>query len=81
MEKITGNEPAMPYTYKEDSALGEIETTYSGLTIRQQFAAMAMQNLVTCCRIDNGQVTGLGSMSKIAVAAADALINELNKQS
>ena len=72
-----GDAPAMPLDYdlldKSNRGLS------MGLTKREYFAAKAMQGLVSDCRIDNGSVTGLGSMSKIAVSAADALIKELNK--
>lgn len=63
--------------YNEES--GHANGHEIGLSKREYFAAMAMGGLVSDCRISAGYVTGLGSMSKIAVSAADALINELNK--
>lgn len=76
MEKITGNEPMHPVVipgFVEPSVKG-------GLTIRQHFAAMAMQGLLAndwsdYRRNDEDCV----NLSKAAVNYADALISELNK--
>ncbi len=64
MEKkiITGDEPAMPHGGFEER----------GLTIRQYFAAMAMQGLLANSDYQT-------NISDGAVKCADALIAELNK--
>lgn len=71
---LTGNEPAYPnalYVDKDDHAYVD------GMTIRQHFAAMAMQGMLSACRgYDN---TGLENLAKCAAQQADALIAELNK--
>jgi len=81
MNKITGNEPAMPIysaeglpTYTSMMNKGYPEAT--GLTIRQQFAMAAMQGLLA------NPNKGYALIERIAVDAviyADALIDELNK--
>ena len=81
MIKITGNEPAMPII--EDYNRGGIqvaEMSQPGLTIRQQFAAMAMQSLITIWTEGTGDRIHEGVIVADAVKIADALINELNKQ-
>lgn len=45
-----------------------------GLTKREYFAAMAMQNMTRMYRVESADV-----LAKAAVAYADALIEELNK--
>jgi len=65
--KITGNEPARPYTDGSTFA-------HDGLTIRQQFAMAAMQGLA-------GRNVNYSSneIANKAISYADALINELNR--
>jgi len=76
MSKITGNEPmhsiAMPGFYYPD---GGHEDRYvrDGITIRQYFAAMAMQGILA------GTNTDLDNIGVCAVDAADYLIAELNR--
>lgn len=55
----------------------ETEWNYfaSGLTIREHFAALAMQGLLS-----NPNHSGVAYEAIIAVEAADALIAELNKE-
>lgn len=69
MEKkiITGNEPALPH-----GAWGQ--QTGTGLTIRQHFAAMAMQGLMACTAVGKAK-----EFAKSSIEMADALIIELNK--
>jgi hypothetical protein len=81
---ITGNEPAMPIV-EDINYEGKVvaEMQYSGLTIRQHFAAMAMQGLLSIYDA-NGQglvpnEDNVKYMAKLSLKAADALINELNK--
>lgn len=50
--------------------------TYSGLTKREYFAAMAMQGLCS----DNQGIWSNAEIAEYSVRHADALINELNKQ-
>jgi hypothetical protein len=82
---ITGTEPAMPTL--EQTGNTECWNTYYGLTIRQHFAAMAMQAILSNqeLRIDllidarNSKDDLNNCIAKEAVLQADALINELNK--
>ena len=50
--KITGSEPAMPTIVEENTIEDHLGTVmqmhFPGLTIRQHFAAMAMQGLMAC---------------------------------
>lgn len=77
-KQITGNEPAMPSN-------GLI--TYGGLTIRQHFAAMAMQALLSDVEVqrwiqEDPRYDGDNFKNVVAVNSvefADALIAELNK--
>lgn len=78
MEKITGNEPAMPCKIDDyDRHIGNITRNVGGLTIRQHFAAMAMQGL---CNKPIFTGTTPENLAKEAVQYADALITELNKE-
>lgn len=49
-----------------------------GLTVRQYFAAMAMQGLLATNATHNGKTSDRESLAKDAVAFADNLINALN---
>jgi len=78
---ITGNEPISPTPiavneYESISAI-QVNGTSPGLTIRQHFAAMAMQGL--CANSIPGQHHSFERLSFEAVQMADALIKELNK--
>lgn len=73
---ITGTEPVSPtqalgVDYRNGVCLE------GGLTIRQHFAAMAMQGL--CANSIPGQHHSFERLSFEAVQMADALIKELNK--
>lgn len=79
---INGNEQIQPvvkpgFTYSDGSY--EETTVQDGLTIRQQFAAMAMQGMLSAnygdFNNDHNQ-----RIAELAVIQADALIAELNKQ-
>lgn len=75
MEKITGNELAYPLT---TDAARDSEVHY-GLTIRQHFAAMAMQGLLS--NMKNGyDKKAAVSYADDAVYLADALIERLNQE-
>ena len=83
--KITGNEPAMarPYSHDERPS-GKYEGDYpesfqafTGLTIRQYYAGLAMQGFIATYGSDS-QPSAKES-AKFGVEAADALIEELNK--
>ena len=72
MEKITGNEPAQLCT-TSGGYIGQ----YSGLTIRQHFAAMAMQGMLSNhLMID--QFSGYDVIALEATKFSDALIAALN---
>lgn len=82
MKIITGDEPAMPTTNSVNGG----ELNESGLNIRQQFAAMAMQGLLhQNLQVDRALNEKNGSqvhaVVEVAVKMADALIKELNKES
>jgi len=73
--KITGNEPAMPHHLQWHGRDLVEHITEGGLTIRQQFAMAAMQALIS-----NSENRGKDTeIAIVAIACADALINELNK--
>jgi hypothetical protein len=81
MSKIlTGNEPAMPtLLYNEES--GNANGHEPRLTIRQHFAAMAMQGILSSWPLsDIEPYVDPAYAVKMAVEYSDALINELNKQ-
>lgn len=93
MEKITGDEPIHATIYRQtgDASRRVASKKYieqgqhlmyeEGLTIRQHFAAMALQGL--CVQAISGSHNQLKNMvaelPEKAVALADALIAELNK--
>jgi hypothetical protein len=80
MENITGNEPAMPSKIDDyDDRLGDITRNKGGLTIRQHFAAIAMQGLLANPEIQKIQSLTVNSIAIEAIQYADALIAELNK--
>lgn len=73
---ITGNEPAMPFEYERkygDEGQYSTREYFEGLTIRQYFAAMFMQSILTYSK------NSVETTAKNSVQAADALIQELNK--
>lgn len=81
MEKITGNEPAMPElkcNLTHENHLSEVWLE-GGLTIRQHFAAMAMQGMVSNPEIQKLTSVTIQGVAIEAVQYADALIAELNK--
>ena len=74
---ITGNEPITALQdggYPSNKSVIENDTCI-GLTIRQHFAAMAMQGFV-----QHDKAETFTSIAEGAVKMADALINELNKK-
>lgn len=82
--KITGNEPAVPVYTASGNPFGPVDseylkTVYTGLTIRQHFAAMAMKGILSNSPDWNGTQSHNEWVAKISVSYADALIAELNK--
>lgn len=73
MEKIIGNELATPVSASYSDEAPNVLIPVGGLTIRQHFAAMAMQGLIGTIVSANVQ-----DLAKASVIAADALITELN---
>jgi hypothetical protein len=71
---LTGNEPANPLSH--DYKFNTSATVHYGLTIRQHFAAMAMQGALATCSPNHYAPLHIAEMS---VKIADALIAELNK--
>jgi hypothetical protein len=78
---ITGNETAYPVVEIEEG-VGVAASDERGLTIRQHFAAMAMQGLFSSMnRYDfPPNLENVAYCAQLGVTAADALINELNKE-
>jgi hypothetical protein len=82
---LTGYEPISPIL--QESRTSEyanmpdtlIDCTSFGLTIRQHFAAMAMQGLMNGALIYTNGDCHAAMYAKDAVLMADALISELNK--
>ncbi len=87
MKKLTGDEPYFPINFDGKGSIGNstgvpeidkhlvnIARSNKGVTIRQQFAAMAMQTILSC----NDYCPEVSA--ETAVRYADALINELNKE-
>ena len=80
-----GNEPAMPLTgnaYEDFAGYdGTKNTSYNpqcqGLTKREQFAAMAMQGLISSWGAHD--VTDCDEIASDAVMMADALLSQLEK--
>lgn len=77
MNTLTGNEPAFSKAafYHPD---GGADSPQEGLTIRQHFAAMAMQGLLSSSDAWASK-SDMPELAKRSLYAADALIEELNK--
>lgn len=74
--EMKGDETAYPLLSGKDRE-GDLNYYHTGLTIRQHFANSAMIGILAnpnCDRLDK-----ISDVAKVAVAAADALIEELNK--
>lgn len=85
MDKITGNEPAIPCKVLVEGRDHEYTETYSGMSIRQHIAAMAMQGMLANSSLLQSIPKSMADIAdKIyaiaAVEHADALIAELNKE-
>jgi hypothetical protein len=74
MKKITGDEPAFKSIPRPEN---DEQFHHDGLTIRQHFAAMAMQGLLA-----NPELTKMDDavMAMTCLDAADALITALNSK-
>jgi hypothetical protein len=101
MEKIIGNEPAMPTEVSMEGGKftghhqnGHSTELFHGLTIRQHFAALAIQGILSNpqfannakdmaikkgIKITDDAMEFIEPFAKLAVDCADALIAELNK--
>ena len=87
MGKITGNEPAQPVVVEQmtpvrpdqrphPKPVSMIQVESPGLTIRQEFAARAMQGYISA---GNNNSPDMERIAHLAVTQADWLIAELNK--
>lgn len=82
MSKITGNEPINPCLIRGEKPFSDQHHT--GLTIRQEFAARAMQGLISDKEnwpspfIVSDDIS-IKEIAKLSIKLADALIEELNK--
>lgn len=77
---IDANERAFPVSasYSDDNPQVLIPT--GGLTIRQHFAAIAMQGILASWGSESmPESKGIELMARTSIEAADALIKELNK--
>ena len=79
------NQPAFPISEEQTDRIDVGVKIYTGLTKREYFAAKALQGLLTI--YDNNElnptVPNRGNaiyMAEMAVIAADALIEQLNKK-
>ena len=84
MEKITGNEPINYFEYTQSNEFGNYQAINKGLTIRQHFAAMAMQGLLSnpeWMEVYKGEKYKMMDdiVAEVSVKQADALINALNQ--
>jgi hypothetical protein len=66
-------------TDPDDSAFPD-EAGSCGLSKREYFAAMAMQGFLSLCASDKTKYLEPSMLSHDAIALADALIAELNKE-
>lgn len=79
MEKINPNDPANPrVAFDKDGTLTTFESEFSGMTIRTQIAAMAMQGWISADYTANSG-TPHEELAQWSVKMADALIAELNR--
>lgn len=79
-QQITGNEPASPFTAATENEL--LSGHITGLTIRQDLAARAMQGMAASAFWSENFTYKEGDLQKameVAVKAADTLIEALNK--
>jgi hypothetical protein len=75
MNKIKGDEPAMPTKITQENKAGSFEKNFPGLTIRQHYAGLAMQGLLAAVDQKDFESTELVTAS---VRIADELIAALN---
>ena len=74
------DKPAMPYDHTFEDINGDIfRRMYTGLTKREHFAGLAMQGILANKFYDAPRRTKLEGMAIDAVAAANALLMELDK--
>jgi hypothetical protein len=66
------NNAAFPFVFVDPKA--NVQHVHTGLTVREHFAAMAMQGLSSSWNQGDGQ-----HVAKMAVEYADALLAELSK--
>jgi len=77
--KTNPNEPISPFTELDEQ--GRPFQFYSGLTKREHFAGLVMQGLLACNATYGGSTTQYSMLAHDALKHADALIQELNKES
>jgi hypothetical protein len=76
--QINPNDPAMPYT--TTFIYGETNAKFSGLSIRAELAARAMQGIISG-QYPLDRLKDIDVVVAASVKFADALISELNKTS
>ena len=67
------------FAYPIFDNLGLCNDNETGLTKREYYAGLAMQGLLSANAVYDGKTNNRESLSKDAIAFADALIKELNK--
>ncbi len=80
---INPDAPAFPVPLQDGETIGQRggHISPNGLTVREHFAAMAMQGILACefdVEIQAGE-NQLQAIARCSVAQANALIAELNK--
>lgn len=75
---ITGTEPAMPFIDDADPINPD---RWTGLTIRQYYAGLAMQGLLSSINWNESVATDgfIKHTAELSLKFTNALINELNK--
>jgi hypothetical protein len=74
------NEPAFPSNGYVASSLGDLSTSEKGMTLRDYFAAKAMQGLATSQDRDgNWQYANAETIADTAYEIADAMLQARNK--
>lgn len=72
--------PAFPLQTVFDHRLGElVQAGSQGMTLRQWYAGLAMQTMLTVCQQDTYGSDYLAHCAKNSFRMADALIKESNK--
>ena len=75
---IDKNTPAYPLNIPEDKKKGWPQEVYKGISIRQYYAAKAMQGLITLLNEDTTE--DIKDISQLSFQIADSMIDYENKE-